>query len=120
MSLMIILFLGIPLDEKIDEVEGTLQYYCPPSCTLQQSLSSASSMYNVSQSRLACLVRRESTNNPNAQNGQYMGYTQFNWQAWGQTPYANYSPYNGWANIHAAAYVISIGQSSRFEAWRYC
>lgn len=110
------------LVDKTDEVQGTLEHVCPPACTLPQIIAQASTLYNVSPTRLACLVRRESTNNPNAvsPSGRHFGYTQFDNSTWRETPYRDYSVFNGWANIHAAAYMISIGQANRFEAWRYC
>ena len=108
-------------DVKTDIVHGTLQYYCPPNCTLDQILSQASTLYGVSRSRLECLVRRESTNNPNANtNPSYVGYTQFDIPTWQLTPYRIYDRTNGWANIHAAAYLISRGDGDRWPVWRFC
>ena len=102
---------------KDQEVTGELEGRCPPSCTVQESIRAAAALYGIPYTRLSCLVRRESTYNPNATNGPYAGLAQFDAQTWTLTPYREYSRFNGWANIHAAAYLLSLGQGSRWPVW---
>ncbi len=110
-------------DIKTEVVNGTLnELPATLILTLDQSIQHAASMYNVSYTRLRCLAQLESTMNPNAVSpgGRYHGLTQFDSTTWQLTPYRTSSVYDGYANIHAAAYLISIGQSSRWPVWRYC
>lgn len=102
---------------KSETVEGHLEFRCQTSCTVEQSIRAAAALYGVAYSRLSCLVRRESTNNPTATNGPYAGLTQFDAQTWSLTPYREFSRFNGWANVHAAAYLLSRGGGSRWPVW---
>lgn len=104
---------------KTEQVQG---YLSEPKCNAPSiCIQQAAAFYGVSPSRLACLAMRESTNNPNAQNGRYHGLFQFDYTTWALTPYSNQSIYNAEASAFAAAYLISRGQSDRWPPWRlYC
>lgn len=105
-----------PIDPiKVEEVEGYLTY--PPCNSVQCSLQLASSIYNVPLSRLTCLALRESTFNPFAQNGPYLGLMQFDAPTWRLTPYSHRPRTDHEASALAAAYLISQGQSSRWPIW---
>lgn len=90
--------------------------------TVEDALLNAAATYNVSYNRLRCLAFRESTMNPYAYNpaGPYYGLMQFNESTWALTPYAHSSYYDEYASASAAAYLISIGQSSRWPVYRFC
>jgi hypothetical protein len=105
---------------KTEQVTGTLRHYCPPSCTVDESIRDAASTYGLSYTRLSCLARRESTYNPAAVNGRYMGLYQFDAPTWQLTPYGESSPFNAWAAAHGAAYLIARGEGSRWPPLGYC
>lgn len=105
-------------EHKVEEVHGYLQYV--PCTTVQCSIQRASQTYGVSHSRLTCLAFRESTNNPYATNGPYVGLMQFDASTWQLTPYRNLSRTDHEASAMAAAYLIARGESGRWPVYRFC
>ncbi len=110
-----------PEAAKSEEVFGTLgPPPCPPACTVDQAIHSAAMAYGVSEARLSCLARRESTMNPGAVNGQYGGLFQFNEGTFALTPYAQYGRFNAYASAQGAAFLIARGEGSRWPPLSQC
>lgn len=115
--------IDIPLpdvDAKTDVVHGSLEYRCPPICTVDQAIRIASGTYGVSYARLSCLARLESTFNPNAQNGRYVGLFQFDEPTFRLTPFAQYGRSNAYASAMGAAHLIARGEGSRWPPLARC
>jgi hypothetical protein len=69
----------------------------------------------VSESRLQSVARCESTLNPYATNGQYVGLFQFGAPLWNQTPYRNFSRTDPYAASQAAAWAFARGWASHWS-----
>ncbi len=115
---------GIPQldtdDVKTDEVQGTLEYHCPPTCATDMAIRIAAATYGVPYTRLNCLARLESTFNPNAQNGRFYGLYQFDEPTFALTPFAQYGRSNAYASAMGAAYLIARGEGSRWPPLARC
>lgn len=120
-ALVVVAFCDLgAVEVKDQEVYGALEYYCPPNCTVDVAIRLAAQRWGISEARLRCLARLESTFNPNAQNGRYLGLYQFDLTTWALTPHREYPRTNAWAAAQGAAYLISLGQGSRWPPLAYC
>lgn len=71
--------------------------------------------HGVSQSRLRSVAHCESTLNPNATNGRYVGLFQFGTPLWNQTPYRSFSRTDPYAASQAAAWAFARGMASHWS-----
>lgn len=71
--------------------------------------------HGVSESRLRSVARCESTLNPYATNGRYVGLFQFGAPLWNQTPYRKFSRTDPYAASQAAAWAFARGWASHWS-----
>jgi soluble lytic murein transglycosylase-like protein len=76
---------------------------------VSQAIRLAAVAHGVSESRLRSVARCESTFNPHATNGPYLGLFQFGAPLWNQTPYRNFSRTDPYAASQAAAWAFARG-----------
>jgi hypothetical protein len=84
---------------------------------VDHALTLAAATYGVPASRLRRVATCESTLNPNARNGQYVGLFQFGQQLWNTTPYKRLSRTDPYAAAAAAAWAFKRGMSRH---WPIC
>lgn len=71
--------------------------------------------YRVDEGLMMRIAYCESTMNPSATNGQYVGLYQFGANAWSRTPYARRSRFSAkWSSL-AASYAFSRGRAGEWE-----
>lgn len=114
-------------DEDAELEEPVAPAWSPPRCQprcsrvdVDRAIHDAAVTYGVSEARLSCLARRESTMNPSASNGRYAGLYQFDGPTWLLTPWTSESPYEPWPAAQGAAFLISRGQGSRWPPLAFC
>ena len=81
------------------------------------ALRIAAATYGVSEDKLRRVAKCESTLNPKARNGQYVGLFQFGMPLWRATPYGKFSRTDPHAAALAAAWAFSKGMSRH---WPVC
>lgn len=81
------------------------------------ALRIAAATYGVPEDKLRRVARCESTLNPKARNGQYVGLFQFGSYLWGKTPYARFSRTDPHAAALAAAWAFKRGMARN---WPVC
>ncbi len=85
--------------------------------SVNHALRVAASAYGVPLARLGRVATCESTLNPNAKNGRYVGLFQFGAPLWRATPYAKFSRTDPYAAALAAAWAFKRGMASH---WPLC
>lgn len=86
---------------------------------VQHALSLASATFGVPQDRLRRVATCESTLNPHAGSGRYVGLFQFGSPLWNRTPYAAFSRTDPYASALAAAWAFSRGMRSHWPVCGY-
>lgn len=86
---------------------------------VQHALSLASATFGVPQSKLKRVATCESTLNPRAGNGRYIGLFQFGTPLWNRTPYGAFSRTDPYASALAAAWAFSRGMQSHWPVCGY-
>ncbi len=89
----------------------------PRTGSVDHALQIAAATYGVSESRLRKVATCESTLNPEATNGPYVGLFQFGTPLWNATPYGDMSRTDPYAAALAAAKTFSEGGASH---WPVC
>lgn len=84
---------------------------------VDHALNIAAATYGVSASRLRRVATCESTLNPNAKNGRYLGLFQFGTPLWRATPYRSFSRTDPYAAAAAAAWAFKRGMARH---WPIC
>jgi len=81
-----------------------------------ETIHEAADTYGISRWSMVELARCESTFEPEAvgYRGWYVGLFQWEIGSWLETPFADYSRTNAWANSHATGRALARG-----EAWRW-
>ena len=82
--------------------------------SVTKAIRLAAITHGVSESRLRRVAHCESTHNPYATNGRYVGLFQFGTPLWNQTPYRNFSRTDPYAASQAAAWAFARGWSSHW------
>ncbi len=85
--------------------------------SVNHALHVAASTYGVPLARLRRVATCESTLNPTARNGRYLGLFQFGAPLWRTTPYAKFSRTDPYAAALAAAWAFKRGMASH---WPLC
>lgn len=85
--------------------------------SVNHALRVAASTYGVPLARLRRVATCESTLNPNARNGRYLGLFQFGTPLWRTTPYAKFPRTDPYAAALAAAWAFKRGMASH---WPIC
>lgn len=84
---------------------------------VHHALRIAASTYGVPLARLRRVATCESTLNPNAANGRYLGLFQFGTPLWRSTPFAKFSRTDPYAAALAAAWAFKRGMAGH---WPVC
>ena len=88
-----------------------------PARTVSHALTIASATYGVPVARLRRVAMCESTLDPNARNGRYVGLFQFGTPLWNTTPYRRFSRTDPYAGAGAAAWALKRGMAGH---WPVC
>lgn len=99
------------LRARVNDAKG------PDVGTVDHALAIAAATYGVPEARLRAVATCESTLNPQATNGPYVGLFQFGLPLWNATPYGGMSRTDPYAAALAAAKTFSEGGSSH---WPVC
>jgi hypothetical protein len=86
---------------------------------VQHALSLASATFGVPQERLRRIATCESTLDPRAGSGRYVGLFQFGTPLWNRTPYGAFSRTDPYASALAAAWAFSRGMQSHWPVCGY-
>lgn len=89
----------------------------PAAGTVDHALVVAAATYRVPVDRLRRVATCESTLNPAATNGRYVGLFQFGETLWNATPYGSFERSDPYAAALAAAWAFSRGMSAH---WPEC
>lgn len=84
---------------------------------VHRALTIAAAAYGVPAGRLRRVATCESTLNPNARNGRYVGLFQFGLPLWNATPYRKFSRTDPYAASLAAAWAFERGMARH---WPVC
>lgn len=84
---------------------------------VRRALTIAAATYGVSEAKLRRVATCESTLNPNARNGRYLGLFQFGLPLWNATPYGDFSRADPYAASLAAAWAFKRGMQRH---WPVC
>jgi soluble lytic murein transglycosylase-like protein len=82
----------------------------------EHAVRAAAAAYGVEPGRLLAVARCESTLNPAATNGPYVGLFQFGAPLWDQTPFRDFSRSDPYANALAAAWAFSHGMGGHWPS----
>lgn len=85
--------------------------------SVDHALTIAAAAYGVPKAKLRRVANCESTLNPAATNGRYVGLFQFGTPLWSTTPYRRFSRTDPYAASLAAAWAFSRGMASH---WPVC
>ena len=85
--------------------------------TVQHAISLAAATYGVPATKLTRVATCESTLNPTAQSGRYLGLYQFGLPLWHRTPYGAFDRTDPYAAALAAAWAFSRGMHAH---WPVC
>lgn len=97
--------------------EAVLRRRLHGSPTVRHALRVASATYGVSTARLTRVALCESTLDPGAGNGPYLGLFQFGSRLWAATPYRDFPRTDPYAAALAASWAFSRGMSAH---WPVC
>jgi soluble lytic murein transglycosylase-like protein len=89
--------------------------HAPPS--VDHALRLAAAAYGVPAAKLRRVAQCESTLNPKATNGRYVGLFQFGTPLWKATPYGRFSRADPYAAAAAAAWALKRGMARH---WPLC
>lgn len=89
----------------------------PAGVDSEQAVRLAAIAYGLPEERMLRIARCESTLNPSASSGPYLGLFQFGTPLWGTTPYAAYGRDNAQAAALAASWAFARGMDSH---WPVC
>jgi soluble lytic murein transglycosylase-like protein len=84
---------------------------------VNHALTIAAATYGVPVTKLRRVARCESTLDPNARNGRYLGLFQFGTPLWSTTPYRRFSRTDPYAAAAAAAWAFKRGMARH---WPVC
>ena len=88
-----------------------------PARSVSHALTIAAATYGVPVARLRRVAMCESTLNPNARNGRYLGLFQFGTPLWNTTPYRRFARTDPYAAAGAAAWAFKRGMARH---WPIC
>lgn len=86
---------------------------------VQHALALAAATFGVPQDKLRRVATCESTLNPRAGSGRYIGLFQFGTTLWNRTPYAGFTRTDPYASALAAAWAFSRGMQSHWPVCGY-
>jgi len=86
---------------------------------VQHALSLAAATFGVPQDKLRRVATCESTLDPQAGSGRYIGLFQFGSTLWNRTPYGGFDRTDPYASALAAAWAFSRGMRSHWPVCGY-
>lgn len=102
---------------RAERAQATLRRRLTMSPSVRHALRVASAAYGVSTARLTRVATCESTLNPSAGNGPYLGLFQFGARLWATTPYRDFPRTDPYAASLAASWALARGMDAH---WPVC